>query len=396
MRSARAIAMSTVLLASAAFGAQQSGDLVSFGGLRVPACPVAADPEYGLVKEKAIPIGGGPLYMDARQRRYLSLLRGPKGQEIRVVGGVGSSPLDLTGNDNTTIIDHYSVVYDGPNGPVTTSIFMDAYHLAAPKVPAGFTCGGPLASGVRMPPVDPIKAGPSTIALAIQLGSKSDIQLPRLDPAAPRGYVLDQFAMIALRARAAATSGSPLDPARPPKDLEPVGITVLAYPVTCGGRTVAPQSIDMTGTQGPVPRRTAGEVLRDEIANVFPGVDAPAGSIAIRFRQAQPTKIQITYVEACDGGPAAVTLPVTIEPAKLTQSSLATLPPGIVEADPTVYLQAVIDPEGRFARPEYLGGPNSLLPTALETIGQWRATPLRVNGTPSIFPVVLQVIFRPN
>ena len=396
MRSARTLALSGVLLASPALGAQQPGDLVSFGGIRVPSCPAAADPEYGLVKEKAIPIGGGPLYMAARQQRYLSLLRGPQGEQVRVVGGVGSSPL-LTGNDAGTIIDQYSVVYDGPNGPVTTSVFMDAYHLAAPKVPAGFTCGGPLASGVRMPPVDPFKAGPSTIALAIELGSKSDIQLPRLDPAASRGYVLDQFAMIALRARAAAASGSPLDPARPPKDLEPLGITVLAYPVACGERTVAPQSIDMTGTQGPVPRRTAAEVLRDgEIANVFPGVAAPAGSIAIRFRQAQPTQIQITYVEGCDGGPAAITLPVTIEPAKLAHSSLATLPPGTVDEDPTIYLQAVIDPEGRFARPEYLGGPRALLPTALETIGQWRATPLRVNGTPSIFPVVLQVIFRPN
>ena len=138
----------------------------------------------------------------------------------------------------------------------------------------------------------------------------------------------------------------------------------VAHPILCGDRSVAPMSVEMTGTQGAVARRTTGEVLRgEELVKAVPGLNAPSGSIAIRFRQAPPTQIQITYAEACDGS-SSVTLPVRAEPARLVQSSLATMPPGTIEADPTIYLQAIVDTEGRFARPEYFGGPRSLLPVA--------------------------------
>jgi hypothetical protein len=35
------------------------------------------------------------------------------------------------------------------------------------------------------------------------------------------------------------------------------------------------------------------------------------------------------------------------------------------------------------------------VPTAIDTIGTWRAEPVRLNGKPVINPMMLQVIFRP-
>jgi hypothetical protein len=69
------------------------------------------------------------------------------------------------------------------------------------------------------------------------------------------------------------------------------------------------------------------------------------------------------------------------------------LPPDVVTDDPTVYLQAVIDQNGRFMRPLYIGGLEALVPAALAAVADWRAQPLRVNGTPVVNPIVLQVLF---
>jgi hypothetical protein len=71
------------------------------------------------------------------------------------------------------------------------------------------------------------------------------------------------------------------------------------------------------------------------------------------------------------------------------------LPPGTSEAEPVVYVQVIVDQEGRIARPQYLGGPRSLYPAALDTLAKWRAQPIRVNGAPVVTPNVLQVPFNP-
>ena len=96
--------------------AQQDPPRVALGGLRVPSCNIASDPEYGLVKEKAIQIGGGPLYMAAREQRYLNALRGPGGQTLRW-NIRGSAPLNLNGGDHT-IIDSYPITYEGLDKPI--------------------------------------------------------------------------------------------------------------------------------------------------------------------------------------------------------------------------------------------------------------------------------------
>ena len=130
----RSTLLVVLLVMTTGVAAQQPAAQVQLGILRVPPCPPASDPEYGRVATKAIPIGGGPGYMAARQRNYLNALRGPQGQVLRIGSGVGSSP--LAGDPERAIIDALSVTYDGDSGPVTTTLYMDAYHYAAPKVPA--------------------------------------------------------------------------------------------------------------------------------------------------------------------------------------------------------------------------------------------------------------------
>jgi hypothetical protein len=383
------LALLSVLSAIGTAAAQPPDGEVPFGGLRVPACPRAADPEYGLVREKPILIGGGPMYMAARKARYFAALRGPGGQTLRVAPNVGSAM--TKDGDELMFIDDHSVSYDGPNGPVNVTLYMNAYRFELPRVPAGFTCGAPLPTAVGMAPVNPVSANPNLAAIAAGYSSRPDVVPALLDATSPgRGYLADQFAMIALRARAAAAAGTTLDISKPIPDTQ--GFVVLALPQTCSGRTIAPQRLEMIGPQGPLPQ--GGELMRDEaIARVLPGVAAPSGSIAARFPSAQQIQARITYAEACEASPAEVTVPIGIEPPRLVTSVIGTIPNGVAETDP-VYLQTIIDIDGRFVRPAYLGGPKALLPTALETIAQWRASPLRINGTPTITAMIVQVLFR--
>lgn len=104
--------------------------------------------------------------------------------------------------------------------------------------------------------------------------------------------------------------------------------------------------------------------------------------------------MKITYADACDDGSREVVLPVKFEPPRPVTTARAALPPGATEADATVFLQAIIDTDGAFTRAVYIGGPDSLLVPALTALGQWRATPLLVNGAPVVTPMVVPMTFR--
>lgn len=382
-----------LLVMTMSLAAQQPGPSVQLGVIRVPACQTAGDPEYGLVPNKAVAIGGGPMYIAARQRNYLNALRGPQGQMLTIDNTVGSSP--LPGDPEHAIIDSYQVSYEVDGRRVAKKIYLDAYHYDAPRPPAGFTCGTPLASVAGIPPADPFQATAAVVALAIEQGSKADVAPITLDPSTPRGYLFDRYRLIALQARAAANAGTPLDPARPPKEFEAFGSAVIAHPVSCGDLTIPARNVELTGSQGPIARDAAGGVLQgDVLAKAFPGVPIPAGSIAMRFRNAQPTQAKITYAEGCNGAPAEITVPFRSEPPRLLELVPGTIPAGVVEAEPVVYIQVLIDPDGRIARPQYVGGPRSLYSAALEALAKWRVQPIRVNGSGVVTPNVVQVPFR--
>jgi len=386
----RMIHAALLLLTTSTFvRAQRPEPMVMFGGLRVPACSVSSDPEYGLVPAKPIQLGGGPAHAASRMARYIGSLRGPQGQTLQLSNTRGSLLAPAGYWDEPTILDSYRVSYDGQ----TVGLYVDAYHYSLPKAPAGFTCGGPLVTALGAPPLDPLKVNSSIAALAVEYGSaKREVTPISLGAAPPRGYLMDTFTLIALRARTAATSEASPDSNAPQVGPEPAGLIVLAYPVPCGNRMITPQDIEPHTNQGQVPRN--GELIRDEaVGRMFSGVPTPGGSLAARFRQAPISQVRIRYAEACEGASNEVLLPIRIEPPRITTRPAA-IPQGISEADPTVYLQVILDSEGRFVRPLHIGGPKSLVPAAIDSIGQWPAEPVRVNGTAVINPMVLQVVFQ--
>jgi hypothetical protein len=379
-------------LMAAGPAAAQPGSEVPFGGVRVPACPAATNPDYGLAASDPIEIGGGPAFMAARKARYFAALRGPEGQPLRVDGSVGSSFTELNGEQ--VIIDRHTASYDGADGVVTVAIFMNAYRFSLPRVPDGFTCGTPLPAAVGPPPPDPFAANREMVALAVAHGERGPVMLPPLDTTAERGVLADQFLMLALRARAARAAGTPAPTAPGP---ETQGVVLAALPQSCEGRSIAPLAIDLTGPQGPVPRN--GDLLQGAtLAAVLPGVPLPDDAIGGRFAPVQGAQMRITYEEACGGTPAAVTVPLRTEPARLLTSRPANrpeaMPAGIAPYDAVVYLQAIIDVDGRFVRALPIGGPAVLIPAALDTLGEWRAEPFRINGVATASPIVLQVTFQ--
>jgi hypothetical protein len=367
--------------------AQQPGTMIMFGGMRVPACSVSTDAGYGLTAAKPIQIGGGSGSANARMTRYLGALRGPNGETLSITSR-GSLPAPAGYMDRFVILDNYRIAV----GDQTMSLFVDDYHYGVPKAPVGLTCAGPLVTALGPPPLDPLLLGRSMVSLAIEEGSVNDFPAVPLDVSTPRGFLYDQFAMIAQRARAAANSGMPMDSKNPPSDIDPTGLVALAFPMPCAGRTLIPQRIEISGPQGAVPQ--IGTFIKDDaLAKLFPGMKLPAESMGARFRQSQVSGIKIVYSEGCDATPAEVSLPVRVD-APRSPLRPVPLPVGIVEAEPAVFFQVIIDPLGEFAAPVYLGGPKSLLPAALEALRTIRSEPVRLNGVGIQNPTVIPVVFQ--
>ena len=366
---------------------QQAGDTITFGGLRVAACAVSKDAGYGLTAIKPIQIGGGPTVADARMARYLGALRGPNGETIRITGR-GSLVAPKEYMDEPVILDDYQIAF----GDQKMSLFVDDYHYSVPKAPVGLTCGGPLVTALGVPPLDPMIVSRSIVSLAIEEGAAREIPGVPLDVSTPRGFLFDQFTMIAQRSHAATVAGAPLDPKKPPADIDPVGLVALVFPLPCGDRTLSPQSIAVSGPQGPVQQN--GAIIKDEaLAKMFSGMTLPANSIGMKFRQAQVSGFKIVYSEACNTTPAEVSLLVRVDTPRSPLRPVP-MPAGVMEAEPAVFLQVIIDPLGVFASPVYIGGPKSLLPAALEAVGKMRSDPFRLNGAGIANSTVIPLLFQ--
>ena len=59
-----------------------------------------------------------------------------------------------------------------------------------------------------------------------------------------------------------------------------------------------------------------------------------------------------------------------------------------------LFMQVIIDPQGAFAAPVYIGGPKSLLPAALEAVGKMHTDPFRLNGTGIANSTVIPILFQ--
>jgi hypothetical protein len=357
----------------------------------VPQCATATTDAYGHEKGTPVQVGGGAMYGPPRERSYLDTLRGPDGQPIRY-RRTGS----LVAPDGDTILDGYEITYDGLDKPIT--LYIDEYHFSDPVAPRGFTCGQAFTIGV--PPVDPVAAAAAMLSAAVEQGSSREFSPIALDPdgATTHGVAFDHFRMVARAARAAARSGVTLNPrALPPAVTQP-RTAVLAYPLSCGGRTVSPIGIDIVSAQGAAVRKD-GDYARDAaLGTLLPGVQAPVSSLAARFvlSTLRPgDTVHITYDDgSCTGGEPRILLPVRFSEARISDTPMPALPPGVATGDTRVRLQVIVDLDGMFQQPAYVSGPQTLLPGAMDAIRQWRSEPPHINGAPIARAAMVQVTFK--
>jgi hypothetical protein len=284
--------------------------------------------------------------------------------------------------------------------PVT--IYLDAYHfddeLRAPK---GLTCGAPI--GLAPPGPDLFQASRHLVRLALEHGTTRDVAPIPLDLNAGNalhGIVLDHFRMMALVVRAAATAGKgiALDPGvRPPDSLRQRTV-VVAYPLRCADRSIAPQTISLVSAQGQHAPRQGDHVSGEALATLLPGLEVPPGSVAATFGLQAPRTndaVTITYAEAC-GGIADVTLQLPQTPLRSLNTPEPTLPAGARATTGSIRLQAQVDLDGGLKYGTYVGGPRELLEAAIQAVRGWTVDPVRINGAPISTPVVLQVRFQPR
>lgn len=348
-----------------------------------PLCKVSTEPGYGYTKDRPIQVGGSPMYGAARQRRYLSALRGPKGETLSTQRG-GSTP----GADPDTMLDIYSVTYDGLEKPIT--LYLDWYHYTEPFAPMGLTCGTRLELGT--PPPDPFQAQEQVAALAATVAASRGFRSPPipLGEEAKAGIVLDPFR---LQSRRLASSASAPGKAAP----IPNGHTlVVAYPLSCEGRTIPPRSVAAVNAQGR--EMSAVEAFTDaaRLAAAVPGPASPAGTMATTFQGDVPgagLDVRVTYAEACAGEPTSRTWSIAYTDAKLVESPMPARPAGDTSGVPWIAVQAVIDHLGVFQEARPLGGPPQLALAAIEAIKSWKVLPPRANGAPLTRAVVLMVSF---
>jgi hypothetical protein len=358
------------------------------------ACTISTDPDYGLSPSKPVRVGGGALYVAARERRYLEALRGPAGQQISFKR-LGQTRPPGAGPNSLDIIDDWQITYEGLEKPI--SIYIDAYRYGEPRAPVGFTCV-PFTLGP--PPIDGFLASDQLVHVAIAQGTTREFSPIPLgaDARAPQGVAFDRFRRIALAARAAAAAGKPMDPKEPPKEIMGMGLVLLAYPLACGERRVAPAAIDVVPRQGQPVKNQGGPVSGNELASLVPGFTAPEGSIAVRVGLAilRPVDtVRITYAsETCDGTSKDVTIPVTATPMRGVEMPQPPLPPGADPPEEPVWLQVLVDHEGVLQQATYVGGPERLAAAAIEGVRAWRADPARINGAPVTAESLVVIRFR--
>lgn len=107
-----------------------------------PRCAVAEDANYGYEAANPIRVGGEPFEGPARQRAFLSNLRGPAGESVRF-RRLGSVPVGV--NAVGGLLDLYEVIHSDLEASVR--IYMDVYSTGDLRAPAGFKCAAPFNIG---------------------------------------------------------------------------------------------------------------------------------------------------------------------------------------------------------------------------------------------------------
>ena len=373
--------------------------LVTLALMQAPAssCGISDEPGYATTTDHAIQVGGGAVYVAARERRYLDALRGPMGEPLTYKRtGTVRPEFD---KDGRTILDTYEVTYPGLDKPVV--FYLDGYHFDdALKAPKGFTCAVPI--GLSVPPPDGILAAESLLHLALEQGAVKEFAPISLDVdgSGAHGVLIDYFRLIARASRTATAAGTPIDPKKPSLELMRTRMVVVAYPLRCGDKDpVLPASIDIVPAQGPPPRRDGEIATGETLARLLPGMDLPAGAMAATYfidRPRASDAIKIAYPDGGCGTANDAVLPMKYTNAKPAKTPQPSLPAGQPATDRPVRLQALIDFDGTAQRVYFIGGPAALSGAAIEAVRGWTAEPARLNGSPIVTPVTLQVKFEPR
>jgi hypothetical protein len=244
---------------------------------------------------------------------------------------------------------------------------------------------------------DPIETREQLMTLAVQWGAVRVFPIS-LDPDGSQihGVIFDHVRLVALLARKAAAAGTPLNPKSLPGEVAAPALVVMAFPATCGDRTIAPQSVAMTDARGVEPPIRSGADA--PAAALVPGFTPPAGAIAVVYNTA--TLIDgaigsVRYAEGCAGAPAELKFPVKSERGRVLRTVAGVIPPGLtIVAGTQVRVQVILDFDGTPLYPAYVSGPKELAVAALEAAKQWRIEPSKMNGSPMLTTSTFGVTFR--
>ena len=257
------------------------------------------------------------------------------------------------------------------------------------------------------PPVAPAPPGQSDTQLAqlaIELAQKTDPTPISMDAAGPavHGVLFDRFLVAAVKARAAAAAGSPMDPAAASPALVRTEGIAVAFPLTCPGGTVAPNDvqISMGGATSDVVGQRGAVFSGSELTARLPGVALPAGAVGRAFANAsfaQNVEVRITYADrACPGDSNIVILPIQyVRGTSMGRVTTLKLPAEAASLpSPTmVQIRGLVDHEGRYRFPSLAEGPAELAQAAQVAAANWRFQPFRANGVPTPTFVITSLTF---
>jgi hypothetical protein len=219
------------------------------------------------------------------------------------------------------------------------------------------------------------------------------------------GVLYDRFLLGVLAARAAIAAGRtpPVDAPRPGAGLVPLTMVIVAYPLTCEGRTSAAEDVRLLTHASPAagaPFETVRTISRGADAKaLLPGVELPAGSLAVAFSNAglYDASVMIDYADpVCPGAPKTAALSVRTTPARASRTvTTAQLPPDLatLPSPSPARVQVILDRDGALRLPSLIQGPQALETAALDAVSRWQFEPARINGVAVTQAIVLTIMF---
>jgi hypothetical protein len=227
-------------------------------------------------------------------------------------------------------------------------------------------------------------ASPALLRLAVEMPKGEPVTAIPAEPgvAAQHAVVYDWFRIQQIAARAAVLAGTPLDPDHPPATLTAPRLIVVGLPVSCGGRSYAPERIELTDANGQPVAAFTDAVTGDALATLLPDEPAPRGATARTFGRSslrQGDVVQVTYPTGVCGQRVVVSPPARVTLPRIAGTSSPALPTNAPAPSP-IQFEVVIDLYGVPKYPHLLNPPANLDARVMQSILRWRFEPASANG----------------